>query len=501
MNGLMGHMTIPTEGIRLRINICKFGYRYFFCGLPALLICLICSFFLENVSIDILDLLVLTAVYMCVISVFLAVKNGYKNNLSFIIFVFSFFTLCVGSYALNIHNSNYYGKLVFHSTCSISYANEAKGLICMVISLFFIGIGYFFRIKNNTINIIEETPHINHIVVISKGIMIFGMIFAAIKMGSNIFRFVVFGYRSTYTGVTILSGAFATIVDIFDGLYLIGFISYLATLPDIKRARLHIAFYILYSCSFLLIGSRGGFVTYILFLLWYFGKIDNLKDGKKILTKSRIFIILIVSFFLIAFLYNYQYIRNGISVKSTSVLDSFRSFFESQGLSGRLTALGLEYENEVKRYVSPFMIFFSPIILYVKRNAVFRIIFGSYAGQSLENLQRYPNFSWAITYATNPSSFLSGGGLGSNYIAETVLSGGVLLLVIYSVVVGVILSCIDGVKIGNWKSNYLLMTIFYYIIYIPRATALGVIPALVLPVIVMYIIKWLANSKRITSNW
>ena len=102
---------------------------------------------------------------------------------------------------------------------------------------------------------------------------------------------------------------------------------------------------------------------------------------------------------------------------------------------------------------------------------IFQGIFG-FKPQSIETLTATNSIADKLTYFLNPSAYLRGEGIGSNYIAE-MYDMGYFWLILISIMLGFIIVKYEKYVV---KSRFLLLTSYYFIpnlFYIPRGSFFG----------------------------
>lgn len=472
------------------------------------------SFFqldLKNIDIYMIDSLLISNILLSVYIILYSLSKGIKKHFALFGFVVSFSIFNFGTYLFNMGNDAY-SVHVFHAVNYISYYNVARSLLLTYVALItFFGVYIIVNRFNKKYKIVfkkskykindsvYENSAICKIKSLSKKLMIFGSIFAFIKLGNEIIFVLKNGYNAYY-----LSSSYnIPFIDMFDGFYLIGFWGFLSTMPSKKEFKKPVFIFLIYSFSTLLMGKRGIFITNILTLIWFLMKWDLLDKYRKVIfTKTRMLTLLIVSFFILAMMYQVNEIRSGyaISYDGNSVLEKALDTVESLGGTGKTLALALEYENALEIFDSE-NVLFNPIIRYIKNNAVIRIMGGGYTTiQNVEILNEVGTFSGMLTYLSNPIAFKNGGGVGSNYLAELYISYGWLSLILYNIMVGYFLYKIDNINLIRWENRFLFIFIFNAFMFLPRSQAFEFVPQLVLPILVSSIILFSSKNFNISKG-
>lgn len=454
----------------------------------------------SDISINTLGVLtVLNIIQSAIVIIFCA--NKLKERFTLFSFNVAFFILLQGAYAMNIGNTRFYGTHVFAYVSHISYDNEAKGLMYILIAQSITFMSYFLFETNQEIDEKDTLLSNNNSSLRSwsRVFMLIGAIAAFVKVGLKITFVAVYGYLGTYltNGTAFYENA---VLDLFDKFYYLGLFGYLSTFPKIEKTKKHIYIFVLYSFLTLLTGIRGELVVNILFIVWYLSKRDEIiKDENTILNKRRILILSVIAVISFSLLYEFNYTRFGQHSSEKGILNKVLGFVEVQGGSGRLVGLSLEYRDDMLQYISPVMMIIYPVRNFLINNSLVRIFTGGVLGQSLEALRRTPSFGTVLTYVTNPGSYLNGSGMGTCYVAELATSYGIITILIFSAILGFLLTKIDKVRLSDWEKNVLCMNAFTVLTYIPRHSLLQILPDSAAAIIFVLIIKALA--KRGTLGW
>jgi hypothetical protein len=485
------------------INIITIIYIFLLLSTTTFFVATVVDLDFNNVTESNLDhLVILDVMLICCILLFCISNKGLKRRFALFSFTITFFVLGLGGYTTNLFNGNYYGTYVFQQVSRISYSNEAKGLMYMFLALVVVFVSYSLQRqrKRNSMNLNKKgcyevsTARIYTIRKICRWTMYFGGIFAFLKVGSQAVFSVMHGYISIYT----VTNAFYLnpVIDMFDGLYMIGFFGYLATFPNIKQLKRPLFVFFVYIFLHLIIGTRGTLVVYFLFIIWYLMKRDMLKlQAKEIITRGRLIVIIILTLFAINFLYQYGYTRFGLQPDTYAIGKQILRFVETQGGSGHLVSLGLENKKYINDFIPDWRIIFSPIYNFTMNNSLVRIFTGGIHGQSLNSLQTIGSFGSVLTYVTNPAAYLNGSGLGTSYIAELAVGGGVFGTILFNIFLGVLLYKLDNVNLDKWHKNTLLFNAYSILIYLPRQSALGIIPQMFLIFIFVFVINKITRIR------
>lgn len=183
-------------------------------------------------------------------------------------------------------------------------------------------------------------------------------------------------------------------------LVLVGFALILSSNPPLEKVKFVFFIFGLSQFIMLLQGSRGSFITTILFIYWYASNVYKMKVSLKTL--------IIMFLTLVALAQSVAFIRSG-GQSSFSIIDNLFYFFWEQGTSIQVPFYAIRFEELLSN--SAFSYLFFPF-------------FGIAAigkGQSYEFIQEFSSLPHQLTYLVNPTAYLSGEGLGGSFLAEIYL--------------------------------------------------------------------------------
>lgn len=414
-------------------------------------------------------------------------RGTIKEKFAFFSFNFAYIVLLLGTFICSAWRDNFWGKHIFAAIISyISMENEALGLFYIQLAQSTTFITYLLLIKQQPlcqVPIANVTRFIN-IRLISKIIMIIGGIAAFTKVCTRVLFVMQNGYVATYlaTGDALFQNP---LIDLFDRFYYVGLFGYLATYPKVKCIVAPLILFGIYSFLSLLTGVRGELVVNVFFITWYCMKRDIfLYKAKTIFTKKRMVALsFIVTFLIIPFFFDYGYSRTGWKVKNIGHIDKIIGFFNAQGYSGRLVALGLQNQEEIFEYTSAPMIICAPIRNFIVNNSLIRMFTGVMLGQNSANISSVGLFGNVITFVTKPSVYFNGGGLGTSFVSELAVSYGAVGIIIFCILLGKLLCYLDQIDIQRWELNVWLMDAFRVIVFLPRGSTTDIIPLSFVPLL------------------
>ena len=172
---------------------------------------------------------------------------------------------------------------------------------------------------------------------------------------------------------------------------------------------------ILYFCTaaiILLLGSRVGAFSLVL-ALWYIARVKSTK-------KARILRLAIFALLLMMVGYAVQQIRED-SGEQTAATFSPARVLDLQGASLDVTAVAVKYRKLFRPYVASYL-------LQELRDA--------FVANDAANYYRGRALGFDVTVLLNPALFSMGYGTGSSYVAEAYVIGGLLGVVLISVLMG-----------------------------------------------------------------
>lgn len=218
----------------------------------------------------------------------------------------------------------------------------------------------------------------------------------------------------------------------------------------------------------LAIGLRGK-VFLFLITLWF---LHNLKTGKgfRLLTLGIVGLMGSVAAVAIS----------GFREMRHTALVGPGGFITGQGISMGVTQIAVEYRP-----------LFAP---HVRSYFVSELLQAFYPGSHFAQGQLFDN---DISVFLNVDAFRKGFGTGSSYLAEAYIAGGILGVILVSILVGLALRWLHRIS-GNFAGAVVVGTLLPTVIYLPRAQILGPIaaairalPAFVLILPSLCLIRWL----------
>jgi oligosaccharide repeat unit polymerase len=269
------------------------------------------------------------------------------------------------------------------------------------------------------------------------------------------------GYISLYT--TYQSSGWASQFQlVFTASLFIG----LAANPSRRRMWIYLLFGFLVPLITLVQGSRGAFVSYIVFAFYYIYENDikliNRKNKKRNSGSIKWIILAVVAgFIILPFMYSYGHTRSAQSyTASESAIDGVKNFFFEESESFKLVKYAIRYNGKLpQKYYS----------LGTFINTVTHTV---YASQTAEKALYGHSFGDVITYTVAPNGYLNGFGYGSSYVAEVYYDFEYIGVVIVNMFLGWVLSKCSKLDGNGVLLNSILFFTLYYLFVIPRSPLL-----------------------------
>ncbi|MGO4940675.1 O-antigen polysaccharide polymerase Wzy [Fundicoccus sp. Sow4_D5] len=377
-----------------------------------------------------------------------------------------------------------FGSFVLDQELMLEVGIDELALYCFCLSLsllgIFLGLNLGSMNRKQNINDLEEynsDRRIKKVFVIANKIFWIALPFSYIYALFRAYFAINYGYVYLYNNPTIfLSGSLSFITDI-SSLTNVAFIILLSTLPKISKVRNQTIALTVYNMLLLLSGTRAGLLK-LLFLIASYFFIMRHSYEKKALPKKKIMKYMLIAFILISFfsiifttVVNFRSGDNYYSDNKNPLIN----LISSEGKTWRVVIDAFEVYD--KTTMSQHLRFyFKPLINSISLQFIFERI-GLGFVQALPYTSEFAlnsyNYSHFYTYTADPSLYLSGGGLGSSYLAESYFLGQYFGVFFHSILIGFFLSgFISKVSKSLWKNAY-MWTFIFNIFWSPRGSALG----------------------------
>lgn len=245
-----------------------------------------------------------------------------------------------------------------------------------------------------------------------------------------------------------------------------------------KLRNLFIIFLILINVSSVIMGGRGGFSAFIIFLIWYFYDYGNRKANPlKVVSYGSLLLIFL------SVLVKFISLRD-LNTETTSVIGQILEFLYGQGITLMVFNESMGVENYpinayFQNFIAGFSFFYSRLVEDIP---FYKLSFNSYN-----------------SYSINSAEFLQGYGMGWSLFSDAYLHG-LRNPILYSIFLAVFSYLLNYLQINLNKSIYskiIAISLFIPIMTLPRAGLNNVIP-IAYYVIVMY---WVIRSFDKRSNY
>lgn len=369
---------------------------------------------------------------------------------SYMIFLYTLFLFNFTRVFLDIVGYKEFGWATKFANYYFFYDVRIEIINVFLLVLLFTHLGFFIGIINETESEMKSRVTLkNRKIYTDFGMFLFIIALPALayKMFIQLRIILQAGYEAYYTGI--LKGVDYPFFTKGSGTIMtIGFLIFLISVPSKKKFLTVSSLYLMVKLLDSFKGARAIFLTQLLFIMWYYAKVYGIKIKMKTMGKlvgfTVIFSQLLVS------------VRSK-KVFSLDLINTVYNFLFSQGVSYLVLGYTIDFKSRIVGQGSyPY---------------VFQGIFG-FKPQSLETLTTTNSLADKLTYLLNPTAYLKGEGIGSNYIAE-MYDLGYLWIIIMSVLLGIFIVKYEKYVV---KNRFLLLTSYYFIpnlFYIPRGSFFG----------------------------
>lgn len=305
-----------------------------------------------------------------------------------------------------------------------------------------------------------------------KALLYFTLVFSAIQYAVQAYVVITRGYIALYAGESI---SVPYMVQKLSDCSNFLFFSYIAILPDKKKAKRPIFIYTAINVLSILGGVRGNAVKTII-LVFAYCIFRNSTDDEKWVKKKHIIAVCIAAPIAIVLLSLYNFWRSGVSAEYYGFWTEFINFFTTQG--GSIQIIG--YEKQLHNVLPKTNVSYSfgPIIAWYKHGFIGNIIsmftgqdFVKYSGNTIGEAMYGNNLGATITYLVMPHNYLSGIGLGTQYIAELYSDFGYLGVVLFNLFLGWFITKSRFVYFKKWFWNATTIGVVYFLFGIGREFA------------------------------
>lgn len=274
-----------------------------------------------------------------------------------------------------------------------------------------------------------------------------------------------YAYAQAHGGYTFLfvnHSALAASVPFFArAIQLITFPVFIAIFVFERRKRFLILVTTLYFCTaaiILLLGSRAGAFSLAL-ALWYVARVKSAKQGHILRLGVFALVLMMVG-------YAVQQMREDSSDQTVTTFSPVK-VLDVQGVSLDVTAVSVKYREVFRPYLGSYFL---------------QELQDAFVASDASNYYRGRALGFDVSVLLNPVLFSWGYGTASSYLAEAYVAGGLLGVVVISLLIGVGLNLLHG-KSRNAFSLFVVAMILPDVVVMPRNGLLDWMTALLRSII------------------
>ena len=255
------------------------------------------------------------------------------------------------------------------------------------------------------------------------------------------------------------------------GVFNITFPMLLMFVPSLGQFKKYLLFFMIISFPSFLKGSRSTLLAPVLFFLWYY---YNNYTKKNISFKK-----VLLALLLIAFVANAMLLLRGSEEMVYDIGMILYLLFYTQGVTFVMLGNYIDFASSFV-YKSSWYILFPIVSTY---HWLFTPIYRE--GQSYELVKQTLNLDDQLMYSVAPELYLKGAGYGSSYIAELYSLGGILAVLVGSIILGIFIKLYEKYCCKSKIMMYLSWFLVHHFLWMSRGSYL---PNLFLPLcgIIMY---------------
>lgn len=442
-------------------------------------------------SVDPIFAILLFIWFACIIYAY----SNIKERAMLFAFLVSFFVFLLGRDLVQQYFS--------YKVESFSKDAEIHAWISFSISLIVICLGYHFFAKKNKKTIINKEQLIinsddkiykNSIRKISLIIFYISWIFSVIanvQISKYIANSSFLDYYTEYSEY-LRGNIFLYIISKVELVMPVAWSVYLGTMPQKHKIRIPLIMYILYLIISLGTGQRSTAMLGLLSLFVYFLFRDKSK-GETWISKKMIITIIIILPFLAVFISLYDLWREGISINSLDFGKGIMEFFYDQGVTSNIVKRAYTYENFIPKQIYTLEFMHSGILARIFNIPV-------YHGNTIEHALYGGSFTHSLAYTIMRSSYLSGRGTGSSYIAELYYDFGYIGIVLGNLLYSFIIYKISTIDKNHFMSNGYKIMIIPFILWAPRGSFTYFLSQSLSPIIIATFVLIFLGSYLLVYN-
>lgn len=354
-----------------------------------------------------------------------------------------------------------------------------KSLIILVISFLSVSLGFFYNGIKNPLP--KNTELINYryrnIILFSLLLLLPG---ALMKMKYD------FSFVSSFNYLEVYSSFQASPLPYRVSWFLFIMLFPLAIVYKESKNYIMILLiaYLLVSLGDALKGSRGVILKPVAFCIWYYYKFYAKGDIK--LVNIIILILVVLSISQLFLIY-----RLGIDLSLEELALVVPLFFAQQGVTFTVLPLYFDYEQDISNPSSLY-------IFYPLTSTLIRF-FANYGrdGHSYEYMNNSISLDHKLIYSINPEAYLQGSGIGSSYVLELYVFGGLFAVVICSFFIGRLIRVFEELVVA--KPLFLLFGICWieHLVWMNRGSFFPELFKLLVPICLYFVLsKMLMNNRK-----
>lgn len=382
-----------------------------------------------------------------------------------------------------------------------------KSLNTILISLLAILAGGITAEKIKFKNKDEEIKQYNNKIVKICMYIMLGITFI-IYFGTEINKYLIFK-NVDYANIYINNGIqYPMIIRILASLYGYVTICILAMFPKKRETIIILSLYIISAIPLFLLGSRNDIVLKcVVAIVYYLFRYYYYPNNEKWIEKQHKIAALIVIPIAIIGLGAYNYIRDDKKVENISPINMFVDFFYKQGTTFDTICQGFENEEKLKNQEHVISYTFGDFIDYILHSTISQKIFKTDSlgsGNSIKMATESNSMAHHLSYIVLGDSYLNGHGRGTSFLIEVYMDFGIIGVVIYGFVLGMLLILILKLCSSRYIIlRYIAFTMLTNIWLLPRYSAIGFLDFIIVPqfwivIIMLYGIEFI--SKKIRGN-
>lgn len=446
-----------------------------------LMFCFITGCILFSPSVAFLKVFVLI---VFIWNVFSYVVCANKSFDLYLVFLVVFFVFLLGRVFLDILGQNNFAQTIWFTDYVFNIDTQFKILQLLIVSLLFMQFAallvlllYYKR---------EELPKESSWKYkrIIKKIGLYLFYFALIPYIISIFQQIIFvlnyGYVNLFSSSTLIVNN--PLLQLSDDILKFGIYLFLACYPTKKEIKVPLIIYFILLGITLFIGRRGVVFTEILCLIVYFSFRKDINLKFKTLIFSGI---TIITLSLLVGLYRSD---SRFNIMDYNIVHMLNNFTFEQGGSSNVIGYTIVHEKEIEK---DFGYLVDPI-LYPLKSSFIANLFGvkpAIRGQSIAVIRDRHSLSHTLSYTVNPKLYLDGNGLGTSFIAEFYIVGGISGVAVMSFAyIFLLLSFVF-----KYKYTIVGMVLLFYILpnvlFAPRAHPLDFVNFLFRPILFLLLLQ------------